>query len=77
MNEDYYMLREADLEFHYSPLDSVSELYYVKKKLEELGRKDAALCKQLEQGLSEEELKEFRSAMAAADELQKEVEKAN
>jgi hypothetical protein len=67
----------VDYTLYYSPLDLIHELYYVKKKLEELGRKDMALYKQLEQGLNKEELESFHKAMAEADRLQKEIEEEN
>ena len=71
---------DSDYEIDYKPSDTlysylndVHELYYVKVRLGELGKKDIGLYKQLEQGLSEDEFKNFHKAMAEADNLQKEI----
>lgn len=64
----------ADFTLYYSPLDRVHELYYVKKKLEELAKRDMTLYKQLTQALSKEESEGFSAAMVEADRLQKDID---
>jgi len=78
-DEEDEEVKEMIVEYtlYYSPLDLMHELYYIKKKLEELARRDMTLYKQLEQGLSKEELESFHKAMTEADKFQKEIEEEN
>lgn len=62
-----------DVEVIYDPVNPVHELYYVKCRLEEVGRSNMGYYKELEQGLTEEEKSKLAKAMSKADECQREL----